>query len=372
MGKLWEGSRQTFPAGAKAFFYVGGTTTPLTVYAEASETTPLTNPVTADSKGRFPAVFVPYQTYGERVVTSTGEGIYDYDLIPNPAPPETGGGSGIVVTSDQIFQTGFPLFLETTGSLAGFVRDNGRTIGNAASGATERANDDTAALFTWYWNNHPTLTVSGGRGASASADFSANKTIATLDKRGYGPVGLDDMGNLAANRIQTSTTITTTNGSNSATVGSASNLARGMFIVSANVPAGTTITAISGTTITMSANASAPASGTAARFSFFSDAQIAGATGGSALWTLNDKELPLITPAGTISLTDPSYRTSFGSQQAASGVNFNALTSSGGVVDINAVKIGAGSATFNGTQFGGGLAHGNIPPGILGTWYRKL
>jgi hypothetical protein len=64
----------------------------------------------------------------------------------------------------------------------------------------------------------------------------------------------------------TGLTITTTSGSNSATVSSATGLVVGQIVSSANLPAGTSITAISGTTLTLSANATAGASGTAATF----------------------------------------------------------------------------------------------------------
>jgi microcystin-dependent protein len=62
----------------------------------------------------------------------------------------------------------------------GWVLMNDGTIGNAVSGATTRANADTEALFTLLWNNttDANCPVSGGRGASAAADFAANKTIA--------------------------------------------------------------------------------------------------------------------------------------------------------------------------------------------------
>lgn len=59
-------------------------------------------------------------------------------------------------------------------------------------------------------------------------------------------------------------TITTTSGSSTATVSSASGLSTGMTVSTANVPFGTTITAINGTTLTLSANATATGSGTAA------------------------------------------------------------------------------------------------------------
>lgn len=67
---------------------------------------------------------------------------------------------------------------------AGWVRANAGTIGNTGSGAT-RANSDTQALFTLWWTDFtdaqvPIQTSSGAastRGASASADFTANKRM---------------------------------------------------------------------------------------------------------------------------------------------------------------------------------------------------
>lgn len=69
----------------------------------------------------------------------------------------------------------------------------------------------------------------------------------------------------AVNLTVATTTISTTSGSTAATVASGSGITNGMQINSANVPAGTTVT-ISGTNITLSANATGTAAGTAATF----------------------------------------------------------------------------------------------------------
>lgn len=86
---------------------------------------------------------------------------------------------------------------------AGWVFAAGRTIGNATSGATERANADTEALFTLLWDDwaDAQAPVSTGRGASAAADFAANKTIVVPDARGRAIIGKDDMGGTAASRM---------------------------------------------------------------------------------------------------------------------------------------------------------------------------
>ena len=61
----------------------------------------------------------------------------------------------------------------------GWVPANDGTIGNFSSGATTRAATDTWPLFNLLWSavSNTYAPVSGGRGASAYADFSANKTI---------------------------------------------------------------------------------------------------------------------------------------------------------------------------------------------------
>jgi microcystin-dependent protein len=63
---------------------------------------------------------------------------------------------------------------------AGWVMMNDGTIGDASSGGTTRANADTQALYALLWTNvsNANCPVSGGRGASAAADFAAHKTIA--------------------------------------------------------------------------------------------------------------------------------------------------------------------------------------------------
>lgn len=76
---------------------------------------------------------------------------------------------------------------------------NGRTIGNAGSGAIGRANADMQTLFTYLWDTFPNTVlaiqdsngVASTRGASASADFSANKRLPLLDLRGRVVAGLD-------------------------------------------------------------------------------------------------------------------------------------------------------------------------------------
>jgi hypothetical protein len=144
---------------------------------------------------------------------------------------ENAGGGGGTVDPTTILATGDMKLVYNTGVLTGFVRANGRTIGSATSGASERANADTSALFTFLWNADANLAVSGGRGASAAADYAANKTITLPDYRGRAVAGLDDMGNSAAGRL------TATYFGTAATVlGAASTFTDSRTIGSANLP----------------------------------------------------------------------------------------------------------------------------------------
>jgi hypothetical protein len=64
-------------------------------------------------------------------------------------------------------------------ALPGYVRMDDGSIGNPSSLATTRANTDTFPLYNLLWNNvsDTWAPVSGGRGSSAIADFTANKTL---------------------------------------------------------------------------------------------------------------------------------------------------------------------------------------------------
>lgn len=200
MGSLWNrsGTIERYAddiraAGAKAFFFNGGTTTPLSVYQDSGESATHTHPVVADAHGRWPDVFVPYVVNYD-VQVKTAEGVQlTYSLrIPNPDPVE------LTVTADPLetVQTGMAHFELVNTVRTGYVRLNGGSIGNAASAATERNHADTEDLFVYLYNNltDAIAPVSGGR-TNPAGDFALNKTITLPDFRGASPTGLDDMGN---------------------------------------------------------------------------------------------------------------------------------------------------------------------------------
>jgi microcystin-dependent protein len=183
--------------GAVAYFYDAGTTTDRTVY-EAASGSEHTQPVEVTGSGNFPAIYIQGSgAYKIRVEDGDGGLIIEYDELQGEvsASESEGGGSGTTIP------TGAEMPMYTTGVVDGWVRENGRTIGSATSGATERANADTEALFLHLWAADANLAVAGGRSGSAATDWAANKTIALPSARGRVLVGLDDMGNSAAGAL---------------------------------------------------------------------------------------------------------------------------------------------------------------------------
>ena len=86
---------------------------------------------------------------------------------------------GSQLTNISAFSTGDVKLTFKVAADAGWVMMNDGTIGSASSGATTRANADCQNLITLLWNDvsNGYCPVSGGRGASAAADWAANKTI---------------------------------------------------------------------------------------------------------------------------------------------------------------------------------------------------
>lgn len=187
--------------GCKLYVIQAGTvSTPQNAYQDTGLTNLLPNPMTCDASARLSQFFVADGLIKLRLTTSSGTQVFVGDNLL-VVGPSSGGGGGGVIDPTTIAATGDVKASYSANPISGWVRMNGRTIGSATSGATERANSDTQALFQYLWSTDANLAVSGGRGASSLADWSANKTIALPDSRGRALAGLDDMGNSAAGRL---------------------------------------------------------------------------------------------------------------------------------------------------------------------------
>lgn len=374
MGAIWQHSGSIERDGndnravaATAEFFVGGTTTPLTVYQDASESTAHDNPVQASGSGRWPFVSIPFCTsYDVKVSTSGGTQLYYYREIPNADPVEAAADT---VDDTQLIQTGDIIFSPKTGTRTGFVRCNARTIGSAASGATERANADTSDLYAFLWNNFADgiCAVVTGRGGSAAADFAANKAITLLDGRGGGIRGVDDMGNTAASALGLATFTT-----GSATTGGSIAGANTHQLTTAQLASHTHVATVGGqsadhTHTGTSGNASQghTHSGTTGNESaphghFVPEAlstvvtSVAGGLTGTALM-----------PGGnTATGNNTSDHTHTFTTGAVSQDHTHTVTTGGVSIDHN--------HTVNNAAAGSDTAHNNVPKSILGNLLQKL
>jgi hypothetical protein len=186
--------------GGFLYFYAAGTTTPQSAYQDTSLTIPWSNPIVLDSAGRVPPFYLADGQIKIRLTDSSGvtQVAADNLLVVGAS---SGSGSAPSVDATTILQTGDLKARYGTGIHSGWVRANGRTIGSATSGGTERANSDCQNLFEYLWQADANLSVSTGRGGSANADWVANKNITLPDWRGRVVAALDDMGNSAAGRL---------------------------------------------------------------------------------------------------------------------------------------------------------------------------
>lgn len=355
-------------SGAKAYFFSANTNTPIVVYEDSDLTTPHAFPVVANSRGVLPVIYVPYAASAYRVLIRSANDItiYDAPYVANEAPPSAGGG--IAVTTQQIFRTGFAMWLPQAGPLDGFVRMNGRTIGSLTSGATEYSSPDAESLFSWLWNKISDVyaPVSTGRGATAAVDWAANKTIVVPSMRGRIPIGADDMGNTAANVIQVSTTINVTNGASTGVVASASGLARGMTCV-VDTSYVVVISAISGTTVTFSTAYSGPTNAAAnLRASFFPDAQTPAASGGSQTISQTAAELA----AHDHDFDDPQHDHTLGVTTNPGYPGGYTTYGTGGTASSAKTAKASTGIIFN--SAGQGLPTQIVQPGMIGTFYIKL
>lgn len=233
--------------GALLYIYEENSSTPVTTYSDFGLTVSQTWPIEADGSGRLPQIWVADGSYRAVLKTAAGVTIFDEASV-TAIGASSGGSSGAgssVIDSTALFQTGDFIWVPYSGTRSGFVRANGRTIGSAGSSATERANSDTSDLFSYLWTNfsNTLCPVGGGRGASAAADFSANKAIGTLDMRGCGSFGLDDMGNSAASIIAsgTPTVAGSSGGAETVTLTTAELPSYNLSIASLTVTANTTV-----------------------------------------------------------------------------------------------------------------------------------
>jgi microcystin-dependent protein len=229
-----------------------------------------------------------------------------------------------------------------SGVRAGAVRMNGRTISSTAGSGTERANDDTELLFKHLWAADTSLAVVGGRGASADADWSANKALSLPDGRGRGLFGSDDMGSgVVTSRIGAGALF---DFGNETTLGSYGG--RGYHILTV---------------------------GEMPTHSHFATATVGnggGHTHPGAVATSNGSHQHDYNRDGDVTVQSGTGATIKGSG------NNTVSTGTGGSHTHDVTMLTAGdhshTVTVTNANNGGNTTHNNMPPFVLGTWYMRL
>ena len=299
-------------SGAKAYFFDAGTTTPRTVYIDSDLGESQDHPVLANASGQFPAVFLPSGDYRLRITDADDVTIWDVDGISTPIFTDSGGGGGGDTPVELLARTGDYKFRHGTGSHSGWVRAAGRTIGNATSGASERANADCEDLFLFLWDQDSTLSVSGGRGANAASDFAASKALTLPDIRLRGLIGMASMGNSVSNLIA------------------------------------------------------------AADFDGSEDGDDLGATVGAGTVTLTTAQIPSHTHTASTNTTG-SHSHGYSVQTPSGGGNtYGGGTTANPEQDRTTTTAGAHSHTVTVNNAGGGGSHPNVQPSAVATCYLKL
>lgn len=190
---------------------------------------------------------------------------------------------------------------------AGWIAANGKSIGSASSGSDGFAGPEAFDLYVYLWPR-TVLTVSGGRGASALADWNANKALQLPDMRGAVWVGRDFMGAPDAGRL------------------------------------------VSG--------------------AFPSDRDTVGLSGGSARITLGVGEIPAHKHNVSLSAA-PDHTHSYTRPQAGAGSVLATGTNAGGIADVTG-PAGAHTHPVTEDTVGGGGPHDNIQYSSMRTFCIKM
>lgn len=149
-------------AGAKLYFYDTGTTTPRAVYSDDALTIAISQPVVADSAGRFAQIYVQTGTYRVKLFTSSDVLVYDEDDID---PSLSTGAGALAVASGG-----------TGATTAAGARTNLGAASQVAHDAVEVRVDDIETELTAPTLN-PTTALTFA--ASLTPDFTLTESLVT-------------------------------------------------------------------------------------------------------------------------------------------------------------------------------------------------
>jgi len=243
--------------------------------------------------------------------------------------------------------------------LYGWCPANDGTIGSASSASLTRANQDTWPLYNLLWNRvlNVWAPVQGGKGATAIADFTANKPIALTRNLGRVIAGLNPL-------FGAGVTFTANASTDTLTLTTSTVLTRGTPVQVANSGGGLPAPLAAGTIYFISATGLTP---TTVQLSTTLEAAYAGVsiditTAGSGTNTLYPA-LGAYQGETNHTLTVPEIPAH--THTIPLNIIPNILSSGGGQNAIGSGPINSGST-------GGGGAHNNIQPTAYANVFLKL
>lgn len=147
-------------AGAKAYFYAAGTSTPVDVYSNSTLATAYTQPVVADSEGRFPTIYAASGVYKVKVTDSA-----NVDLFPEI-------DQLTVLTDLTAIQLSFPTVTKTANYTI-VASDRGKVLEFDAAGSTLIVTAKAAVLGSGF----PVWIVNSGATGTVQLSFDPGETL---------------------------------------------------------------------------------------------------------------------------------------------------------------------------------------------------
>lgn len=154
-------------SGAKLHFYQTETTTPATIYSDQAGVVAASNPVTADSTGVFPAIYLDAAvTYRVMLKTADGATVYDIDPVRgyDDGAIQTAAENALAASASAVASAAAASASASTATTQAGLAASAKLGAETAQAAAEAARDATVASAA------PTIYATSAAGIAATTD----------------------------------------------------------------------------------------------------------------------------------------------------------------------------------------------------------